>query len=78
MPADGREAEAGVSDRFGGNDREQFPCADSVKSRNHIFASAERRPELRTRLRQLYQGMRALFAAGLQDVVAGLGWTRVE
>ena len=27
-------------------------------------------PELRTRLRHLYEGMRALFAAGLQDVIA--------
>jgi AcrR family transcriptional regulator len=35
-----------------------------------IFASAEGRPELHTRLRQLYRGMRTLFAAGLQDVVA--------
>jgi AcrR family transcriptional regulator len=35
-----------------------------------IFASAEGRPELHTRLQQLYQSMRTLFAAGLQDVVA--------
>src|SRR5579862_1837820 len=35
-----------------------------------IFASAEGRPELRTRLRRLYQSMRALFAAGLEDVIA--------
>jgi AcrR family transcriptional regulator len=34
-----------------------------------IFASAEGRPELRARLQQLYQRMRALFAAGLRDVV---------
>jgi AcrR family transcriptional regulator len=35
-----------------------------------IFASAEGRPELRTRLQQLYQGMRTLFAAGFEDVIA--------
>ncbi len=35
-----------------------------------IFGSAEGRPELRARLQQLYRGMRTLFAAGLQDVIA--------
>ena len=35
-----------------------------------IFETAEGRPELRARLRQLYRGMRELFAEGLRGVVA--------
>lgn len=34
-----------------------------------IFEAAEGRPELRTRLRQLYRGIRDLFEAGLRGVV---------
>jgi len=35
-----------------------------------IFASGDGRPQLRARLRQLFQSMRALFAAGLEGIVA--------
>jgi AcrR family transcriptional regulator len=35
-----------------------------------IFETAEGRPELRARLRQLYRGMRELFAEGLSGVVS--------
>src|SRR5690242_2390068 len=35
-----------------------------------IFETAEGRPELRARLRQLYRGLRDLFAEGLRGVVA--------
>jgi len=38
-----------------------------------IFESVEGRPELRARLRQLYDGIRGLFEAGLRGVVSNRG-----
>jgi AcrR family transcriptional regulator len=58
--------------------------ADTVRQRPElrrvvlylIFESAEGRPELRARLRQLYRSMRDLFAEGLRNVVADEGQRR--